>query len=75
MFDNENGRAMLQRNLLNTRIMDRLNEIAAANAAAELGGTGESGGPSEEDAEGASATEGDAPEDQASTDSDGEIAE
>ena len=75
MFDNENGHAMLQRNLLNTRIMDRLHEIAAANAGAELGGTGESVGPTETAAEVASATEGDAPEDQASTDSDGEIAE
>ena len=75
MFDNENGHAMLQRNLLNTRIMDRLHEIAAANAGAELGGTGESVGPTETAAEAASATEGDAPEDQASTDSDGEIAE
>ena len=34
MFDNENGRAMLRRNLLNAQIMDRLSEIARANALA-----------------------------------------
>lgn len=37
MFDNENGRAMLRRNLLNTRIMDRLSEIARANVLDESG--------------------------------------
>lgn len=37
MFDNENGRAMLQRNLLNARIMDRLSDIAKANALTDAG--------------------------------------
>ena len=59
MFDNENGRAMLRRNLLNTRIMDRLSEIAQANA---LAAAGESPNDAETNAAGSDDSEiGDAP--------------